>query len=1019
VSLELIVGPPNSGRANEVLRRLEAGLDSNPLLIVPSGEEVARFERDLCSRGEPVIGATIRTFASFAERIAATMAKPPPPALTPAERLALMRATASSTALRILSRSARSTGFASALDALIAELQAALVTPAALRAAAGGADGNTAIELELADLYETYQRLRDGSGRSDHAVIAAAAGAALAEDDSLLRARPILIHGFDDLTEAQLDLTRGLAARAAVVVSVTYADRPGLSARAGLLTRLRDEGATVAVELEHDPGYTAVGSLAHLDRFIFAEDPAKAPLDDGVRLLDCTGERGEAEAIGLEVAQLLTSGANPEEIVVALRRPAADGPLIAQVLRGMAIPVTLDADLSLAGTSVGRALLALCRAGRANGEPADVLRYLRADTASRPDRADWVERRLMRGDDTTIADLVERWGEGTPAHLRRLLAAAPGPAQVRSLALSARRLAEAAHRERAPLAGDRSRGTPFDPLEVRAAIAAAELLSELAAVGALEGCAPPDLGDAAEALEGATVRSWQGSAHGRVRILSPYRLRGERARFLFVAGMQEGAFPAGGTADPLLGEPARAGLGIPALRRRDQDLEERYLFSVCISRPLERLYLSWRSSDDEGKPTPRSPFIDEVLDLLGQCPEEAEANLIRKRDVAQVVPAPGEAPTPRLLARALTLRHGADPAKHREALAELGADLTLTGEVLGLTAAVPDLCVKPKGLHHPYVAADLMERTLMSATSLEGWLECSYRWFVQHELRPERLEPTPDPLWLGGVVHEALNRLYREAPGSDSIPRPGDVADWKRRFNEILDALVTAPGLAATGPARALALARARIQVEAFLEEDAATLTDLRPRPDLLEVGFGMDPEGGPDALDLGEFGLRGQIDRIDVAPDGRRAVLRDYKTSKRSSGRAALAKEGKLQLPLYMLAMRERLDLDPIAGLYHPLASYGDRTPRGIARREELEAGGLLDGLGLKTRKGPTADHVEGAEFVRELDDARKRAIEAGARMREGKITRDPLNDECPKYCTFQAICRLERALGVEAEPE
>jgi len=78
-----------------------------------------------------------------------------------------------------------------------------------------------------------------------------------------------------------------------------------------------------------------------------------------------------------------------------------------------------------------------------------------------------------------------------------------------------------------------------------------------------------------------------------------------------------------------------------------------------------------------------------------------------------------------------------------------------------------------------------------------------------------------------------------------------------------------------------------------------------------------------------------------------------------------------------------------------------------------------LLDGLGLKTRKGPTADHVEGAEFVRELDDARKRAIEAGARMREGKITRDPLNDECPKYCTFQAICRLERALGVEAEPE
>ena len=33
---------------------------------------------------------------------------------------------------------------------------------------------------------------------------------------------------------------------------------------------------------------------------------------------------------------------------------------------------------------------------------------------------------------------------------------------------------------------------------------------------------------------------------------------------------------------------------------------------------------------------------------------------------------------------------------------------------------------------------------------------------------------------------------------------------------------------------------------------------------------------------------------------------------------------------------------------------------------------------------------------------------------MRAGDIDRDPLNGECPKYCTFQPICRLERALGV-----
>ncbi len=36
---------------------------------------------------------------------------------------------------------------------------------------------------------------------------------------------------------------------------------------------------------------------------------------------------------------------------------------------------------------------------------------------------------------------------------------------------------------------------------------------------------------------------------------------------------------------------------------------------------------------------------------------------------------------------------------------------------------------------------------------------------------------------------------------------------------------------------------------------------------------------------------------------------------------------------------------------------------------------------------------------------------------MRDGDITRDPLGGVCSEYCTFQPICRLERALGLEDE--
>src|SRR5690606_12903960 len=153
---------------------------------------------------------------------------------------------------------------------------------------------------------------------------------------------------------------------------------------------------------------------------------------------------------------------------------------------------------------------------------------------------------------------------------------------------------------------------------------------------------------------------------------------------------------------------------------------------------------------------------------------------------------------------------------------------------------------------------------------------------------------------------------------------------WKRRFSEILDDLLAEPGFAASTAARKLMVARAREQVEAFLAAEAQRDTDMRPRPDLLEVAFGFEDEaedGGSSAgaLQLGDFALRGRIDRIDVGPDGHTALLHDYKTSTRVPGRAALRKDGKLQLQLYALAARDQLGLQPIGALYHPLGARGD----------------------------------------------------------------------------------------------
>ena len=499
--------------------------------------------------------------------------------------------------------------------------------------------------------------------------------------------------------------------------------------------------------------------------------------------------------------------------------------------------------------------------------------------------------------------------------------------------------------------------------------------------------------------------------------MSPYRARAARARALFCASLQDGEFPTATPQDPLLSEERRREIGSPDLRRTEQADEERYLFHACVSRPTERLYLSWQSTDEDGAALARSAFVDEVLDLVDPGPDADAEDLVRTRGLERAVPTPEEATSERGLARALALGgwHFDRPA----ALRRIGIEGALASRVLAPFAVLSDPDRLPGPLRAAPVLSELGSRTVFSANSLEGWIECPYRWFVSHELTPQLLEPEADPLWLGSLVHRAHERLYRDPPGRDSIPRPGDVADWRRRFGELLEEEATQRAHAPLNRTRRAALDRARIQVDAFLDTEADAETDLRPATELLELGFGEFEEGehedgeseataSREPLALGEISLRGRIDRIDLAPDGHGAVVRDYKTGKQVSPAAKFTDVGTLQIQLYMLVAVRVLGLDPIAGLYQPLGAVKDRRPRGIALCDDDR----LDGLEIVRNDRCERDEVEAV-----LAEAEHSAIRAAGQMREGLIDRRPIGGQCPKYCTYQSICRLERALGAVGE--
>ena len=972
--ISVIYGPPNSGRAGAIRARLGESLDREPVLVVPTADDAARFERELVSEGGALLGAAIQTFHRLTDEIAAATGAPVRPLLTEAQRLALVRSVARDAELRILAASRRQPGFAPALDRLLSELQAALVAPEDLAAAARELDDGE-YEAELASLYAAYRERREGAGRDDAPSAAAAVASSLRERPDSWGARPVLVYGFDDLTEEQLDLLSALGAAAEVTVAVNYEDNDALAARAGLLARLTDELAADTVEqLPFDPTYTASATLRELDRGLFEVTETRVEPDGGLALLECGGERGEAEAVAGEIATLLARGVAPDDIVVVLRRPEARGALYDQVLGGLRVPVAVEASVPLPHTAVGQGVVALGRCSSPDAGADDLLEFLRARPGNEPQSiADDVERRARREAIRTATEAMEGW-KGSQRDVARIREARQPAAWLRELAAAARRLAEDPHAGEEPvdLVGDRPSGeVPFEPLEVRAAEAAASTLEELADLERLPGCDPPAPAEALEALEDVRVPLWRGPTDGRVRVLSPYRVRAARARHLFLASLQDGEFPGPEVVDPLLGEERRRRLGIGALTRRDPALEERYLFHACVARPTERLWLSWRSSDEEGRPAARSPFVDDVLDLLAPDAEDAEARLKQVHGLDRVVFAPEDAPSRGALDRALAaVGPRFDP-------------------------------VLPGPLVSPRVLAELAERNPVGAGTIEKWIECPYRWFVDHELKPQRLDPQPEALTTGSIVHEVLERLYRDPPGDDRIPRPSDLDRWRARALELLAEAAAGYGLEADRPLAGIALARMRAQIERLLERESRSETTLRPL--LLEASFGNGEDAKKPALHLGDLELHGMIDRVDVTPDERFGVVYDYKTSSKVTSGAKLAEAGKLQLQLYARAIRDQWGIEPLGGLYYQLGGSRDPKPRGF-----VAGGDTTEGLDLKKPDFMNLDQVE--ETVEAgVETARERA----AAMRRGAIGRDPNGGECPSWCQYQPICRLERAVG------
>ena len=961
--ITLLTGPANAGKAQVVMDAVRAHLahGEEPLLVVPTRADTEYYLRELAGDGA-AMGARVERFDGLIEE-AVGRAGVRQPVLGGLARERILGAIAAP------AEGVRATpGFIRALGAMFAELRVRRVTPATLaRSLAQWAaqDDAGASRLHLARLFERYQAALSEIGRLDGEQRAIAALDELRRTPARWGATPVLFYGFDDLTRLQIDAieTLGRVVGARVTVSLTF--EPGRTAFAGragtfaALAPLADEHRHLAARAEYYAPRSR-NALSHLERSLFEGEAERVDPADAVRLLEGGGERAELELVAHEIDRLLRDGMAPEEIAVVLRASPAGADLLEEVFLAAGVPYAFQRRRRFVDTSVGRALVGLLRcAGEApDGELGDLLAWLRAPgLLERPELADRLELAARRSGAVSAGRARELW-EQRNWSLQELdhLAEAAGRGPIALIDRAGRELLRlfAAPRRRSASVLDGE-----DVEEARAFAAGRRALGELRELArAAPEMAPRRPGDLAEALAGVELVRGERPAPGAVAVLDPLALRARRVRALFVCGLQEGVFPARPRPQALLAEEERRRLaeasGLRLGEHEDPLAAERYLFYAAVSRPEELLVLSWHVSDDDGEPTASSLFVEDLCDLF-------DVGLIERRA--------------------------------RRALGAVGW--------AGESATQAPAAAPAATLGHPRVLEQLRGQ-VWSASSLEVWISCPVRWFVERLLRPGDLEPDAEPLVRGGLAHavlkDTLEGLRRET-GSARLTRASLAAareQLERAFaeNEPRFPLSVEPERAPG------ALRRLRSDLERYLTHAAETESPLEPSA--LELGFGFaaaDERGQASTLPAFELGggvrMRGRIDRVDVGEDGE-AVVYDYKA--RSAPPAAKwIGEGKLQVALYMRAVEQLLGVSAAGGFYQPLSG------------PDLRARGLLDGdsgVELDCVRGDVREHADVRSLLEEaLDAAREAAAQAGA----GALQPRPRSCAYQGGCMYPTICRCE----------
>lgn len=448
-----------------------------------------------------------------------------------------------------------------------------------------------------------------------------------------------------------------------------------------------------------------------------------------------------------------------------------------------------------------------------------------------------------------------------------------------------------------------------------------------------------DLGTIPQGLDAVTI-----AAADRVRLSSP--------RAVFVAGLEEGVFPAVVSGSGLLTLRERTALRELGLELSfPEDLrasEERYIAYSAVSSPRENLYLSWHRLDASGG-SYRASELYRAVEKLFTEKEIPRCNVVRTDEL----PADYYAETPASVFAAYTahLAETADPtvAGLREALLRSDTDGSAAGRLEALDAAI-----RPRTFHidSPDVATALFRKDMnLSASRVDNYYHCAFQYFCRYGLNAEpRKRASLGANNYGTIIHWVLEQLLKESEKATFVSL--SEKDLKKRVDHWM-AEYAAQDLGGlddkTTRFRYLyeRLKQTLYDVAARLQEEL-NVSDFIPSDFELGIGDGDEdviPSYTLELPDGGSLKVRGSVDRVDLCEKDGKTYVRvvDYKSGGKAFELSDLLYGLNLQMLLYLFTIRENgtgkyEDVLPAGILYYPAKRISGSVPRRDAGAEEAE---------------------------------------------------------------------------------